>query len=449
MRHPIRRPRRPPPPLAALSRWPPPAAAASTSRRRAAASAPARPAARCSSRSSGDAETNAVQPSRRRLGEESGNTVDVDRRAGPDRSSSPRASPAATRRTSSTSTPASSPTTPSAGKLLALRRPGRRPGRLLPEPAASVHLRRTSSYCAPKDFSTLALEINTDAWAAAGLTDADYPTTWDAAATVAKKLTTGGADRPGRRRHPRPGRRLHGRRPAAGSSTRTDEVTADSPENVEALTYVQDDARRPAALKFPGDSTPAGRREAFGKGKAAMTIEGNWLIGAMKQRLPGRQVHRRPAARGPRRPGHAVVHQLLGHRRQERRQDAAVELVDVPDRRRPADELAAAFGVMPSCSRASRRPVRRHDAVPGGEYPERGRPARRRRADFTPAGPGQRDPKAILSRASRTSTPPAAGGRSTTGRPRAEHPCSPPTTNLEQAIDVDRPLAPRPPRRGR
>ncbi len=32
--------------------------------------------------------------------------------------------------------------------------------------------------CAPKDFSTLGLIINTQLWEAAGLTDADVPTTW-------------------------------------------------------------------------------------------------------------------------------------------------------------------------------------------------------------------------------------------------------------------------------
>ena len=32
--------------------------------------------------------------------------------------------------------------------------------------------------CAPKDFSTLALVINTDLWTAAGLTDADIPKDW-------------------------------------------------------------------------------------------------------------------------------------------------------------------------------------------------------------------------------------------------------------------------------
>ena len=45
-------------------------------------------------------------------------------------------------------------------------------------------------YCVPKDFSTLALEINTDSWKKAGLTDADVPTTWDQLEAVAKKLTT-------------------------------------------------------------------------------------------------------------------------------------------------------------------------------------------------------------------------------------------------------------------
>ncbi len=45
-------------------------------------------------------------------------------------------------------------------------------------------------YCAPKDFSTLSLVINTDMWTAAGLTDADIPTTWDQLSAAARKLTT-------------------------------------------------------------------------------------------------------------------------------------------------------------------------------------------------------------------------------------------------------------------
>ena len=46
-------------------------------------------------------------------------------------------------------------------------------------------------YCAPKDYSTLGLVINTDLWAKAGLTDADIPKDWAGLETVAKKLTKG------------------------------------------------------------------------------------------------------------------------------------------------------------------------------------------------------------------------------------------------------------------
>src|SRR5690242_14944592 len=43
-------------------------------------------------------------------------------------------------------------------------------------------------YCIPKDFSTLAMEIDTGLWTKAGLTDADIPTTWDQLTAVAQKL---------------------------------------------------------------------------------------------------------------------------------------------------------------------------------------------------------------------------------------------------------------------
>ena len=48
-----------------------------------------------------------------------------------------------------------------------------------------------TQYCAPKDFSTLSLQINDEAWAAAGLTDDDIPTTYDELADVAAQLTSG------------------------------------------------------------------------------------------------------------------------------------------------------------------------------------------------------------------------------------------------------------------
>ena len=46
-------------------------------------------------------------------------------------------------------------------------------------------------YCVPKDSSTLAIEINTADWKAAGLTNANLPTTWAKLAYDAKVLTKG------------------------------------------------------------------------------------------------------------------------------------------------------------------------------------------------------------------------------------------------------------------
>ena len=62
--------------------------------------------------------------------------------------------------------------------------------------------------CAPKDFSTLALVINTDLWSKAGLTDADIPKDWAGLEAVSKKLTTGNVTGLGHQRRVRPHRRL-------------------------------------------------------------------------------------------------------------------------------------------------------------------------------------------------------------------------------------------------
>ena len=94
-------------------------------------------------------------------------------------------------------------------------------------------------YCAPKDFSTLALQINTAAWKKAGLTDADIPTDWDQLASVAETLTTGdqvglgigpGIDRVGAFVVQNGGWWIN---------DEATEATGSSPEVVEALEYVQ------------------------------------------------------------------------------------------------------------------------------------------------------------------------------------------------------------------
>ena len=56
-------------------------------------------------------------------------------------------------------------------------------------------------YCVPKDFSNLALEINTTMWNAAGLTNADIPTNMGQARLRSQEADLGQGRRPGRRQH--------------------------------------------------------------------------------------------------------------------------------------------------------------------------------------------------------------------------------------------------------
>ena len=140
-------------------------------------------------------------------------------------------------------------------------------------------------YCAPKDLSTLALIINTDLWTAAGLTDADIPTTWDQLATVAAKLNTNGVA--GLSVSPERDRVdsflvQNGSYLVAEDGTT---ITANDPKNAEALGFVKK-LLTDGVLKTPAELDAGWAGEAFGKGAAAMTIEGNWLLGALQSDFP-------------------------------------------------------------------------------------------------------------------------------------------------------------------
>ena len=167
--------------------------------------------------------------------------------------------------------------------------------------------------CAPKDYSTLALEINTDAWKKAGLTDADIPTDWDQLASVAETLTTG--DQVGLGLSPGIDR-LGAFVVANGGWWLNDdntEPTAATPEVVDALSYVQDNMKK-GSFKLSSQLDAGWGGEAFGTGKAAMTIEGNWIRGAMENDFPDVKYTVAPDARRPGRRRHAAVHPVLGHR---------------------------------------------------------------------------------------------------------------------------------------
>jgi multiple sugar transport system substrate-binding protein len=138
-------------------------------------------------------------------------------------------------------------------------------------------------YCAPKDFSTLGLIINTDLWEAAGLTDADIPTDWDSLTAAATKLTT--EDTVGLSFGQEYARLGVFMEQAGGSLVDGAGVTADSPENAMGIDYAKSllDA---GVLKFPAQLEAGWGGEAFGLQKAAMVIEGPWINGALKNDFP-------------------------------------------------------------------------------------------------------------------------------------------------------------------
>lgn len=227
------------------------------------------------------------------------------------------------------------------------------------------------AYCAPKDFSTLALQINTEAWKKAGLTDADIPTTWDELQTVADKLTTPqqaglvlglGRDRVGAFLVQNGGFWVDGE---------TGEATATEPSNVEALEYVQGLLDSGSAVLAP-DVDAGWGGEAFGTQKAAMTIEGNWIRGAMGNDYPDVDYTVAELPEGPAGKGTLLFTQCWGISADSENQEAAVSLVESMTSPKQQLANAEAFGVMPSRESAQADYVEQfpEDApfIAGGEY---------------------------------------------------------------------------------
>lgn len=207
-------------------------------------------------------------------------------------------------------------------------------------------------YCAPKDFSTLGLIINTDMWAAAGLTDADIPTTWDQLTAVATKLTT--PEHVGLAFSPEYARVGAFMAQAGGSLLNADqtEATADSPENLEALDYVKG-LLNAGVAKFSSDLGAGWGGEAFGKGQAAMTIEGNWIAGGLKNDFPDVKYTVAELPAGPGGQGTLQFTNCWGIAADSKNQEAALALVEKLTSTEDQLAFAQAFGVMPSVQSAA------------------------------------------------------------------------------------------------
>ncbi|MBX3062426.1 MAG: ABC transporter substrate-binding protein [Anaerolineae bacterium] len=137
-------------------------------------------------------------------------------------------------------------------------------------------------YCPPKDFSALALQINTDMFTAAGL---EAPTTWEELAAAAKALTT---DTVAGIVLPTDPARWLAFLYQAGGTVADDgftKMTINSPEGLEAMKFYTDLYLNGYA-KTPADLGAGWPGEAFGQGKAAMAFEGNWIYPYLTSTFP-------------------------------------------------------------------------------------------------------------------------------------------------------------------
>lgn len=205
-------------------------------------------------------------------------------------------------------------------------------------------------YCAPKDFSTLALVINSQMWADAGLTDADIPKSWDDLAAVAQKLTT--PDRVGLAfgaEYQRVGTFMA---QAGGGLVQDGAAVADDQANVDALDYVKSRLAE-GTFAFAKDIGAGWGGEALGKGAAAMVIEGNWITGAMANDYSSVDYTVAELPEGPGGKGTLQFTNCWGMAADSPNQQAALDLVEYLTSADSQLAFSQAFGPMPSIKSAA------------------------------------------------------------------------------------------------
>jgi multiple sugar transport system substrate-binding protein len=201
--------------------------------------------------------------------------------------------------------------------------------------------------CLPKDTSTLGLVINTELWKKAGLTDADYPKTWAQLEKDADKLTKGGVTGlVTTNEYQRLGAFL---KQAGGWLTDSGQtkMTADSAQNTKALDFVQK-MLRSGSMKYMTQVDSGWGGEALGKGKAAMTIEGNWLEGSMALDYPKLKYTVVQLPSGPAGKGTLAFSNCWGIASASSHHTASVDLVKYLTSAQQQLTFANGFGVMPS-----------------------------------------------------------------------------------------------------
>ncbi len=200
-------------------------------------------------------------------------------------------------------------------------------------------------YCPPKDFSTLALQINTDMMAAAGIKAP--PTTWDELAADAKAMTT--KDVAGFVENSAWDRWAAWLYQAGGSITDDSfsKMTINSPEGAAAFKFWTDLFINGYAKKS-ADVGAGWPGEAFEKGKAAMSGEGNWLIGDAAKNAPNLKYISVPLPAGPKGQASMVFTVCYGVAAAGKNIDAATKFVNFLVNADSMKSFTDALGVMPA-----------------------------------------------------------------------------------------------------
>jgi multiple sugar transport system substrate-binding protein len=202
-------------------------------------------------------------------------------------------------------------------------------------------------YAAPKDFSTLALVVNTNSWKGAHLTSKDYPKTWKQLAAVAKKLTRNG--QVGLCTNPEFHRLGVFMIQAGGWLVSKDGKTAtvNSKANITAFNFVKSMIKA-GSMKLTNQIGAGWGGEGFGKKECAMTIEGNWIAGAMTHDYPTVPYKAVELPAGPAGKGTLQYDGGWGLAAASKNKADAMSLISYLTATKVEMGNARAFGVMPS-----------------------------------------------------------------------------------------------------
>jgi multiple sugar transport system substrate-binding protein len=187
-------------------------------------------------------------------------------------------------------------------------------------------------YGIPKDFSTLSLFYNVNALKQAGLSRP--PTTWDEFRQYAKKLTIdqnkdGKIDQYGTVINPELPRQVFMMKAFGGKLVdQNNYATFAMPKSLQGLQLVVDQYRRDRSAIQPSDVGANSNTEAFGQGKAAMTLDGAWAIPYLKETFPNTRFATAQVPTIAGRPGTMAYTVGYVMNRQSKHKDAAWKLIE-------------------------------------------------------------------------------------------------------------------------